>query len=315
MTVRILQLGDSHLGMAAEMEGAPAGQSRAADHLAAFDAALAPARDGQMDLVIHTGDLFDRSVPPQQAVLDAADRLVALARQVPVVVIAGNHEKNGLKKLIPHGLDTLHVVDRPTRLEVCGLRLACLPYHRHADDWAVNADRLCQGGVDAIVAHQGFDGGRVPGYTFRRPRHRDVIGSQDVPEGITHILSGHLHPRQTHPLGDALVVHAGSTERTSFSERLQPKGAVHWQWGGEPTCRFVSHPTRAMALVGTLDEAESVQPGTWVILCKGSDPDVKRRVLERGGFVRPERIRRPRRGDGVRVQAGLFETAGGAPNG
>lgn len=310
MTVRVLQLGDTHLGMASGMEGAGPTQTRAADHLKAFDAALAPARRGEVDLVIHTGDLFDRSVPPKQAIVDAADRLVEIARQIPVVVIAGNHEKRGLKKLIPHGLDGLHVLDRPAQLDVGGLRLGCVPYLRESDAWAVAAAKVCKGGVDALVAHQGFDGGRVPGYTFRRHRHRDVVGEQDLPAGVTYVMSGHLHPRQTHPLGDALVVHAGSTERTSFSERLQPKGSVRWVWGDRPECRFVPHEVRPMALVGTLEEADRVMPGTWVILCKGSNPDVQQRVLQRGGFVRPERIRRPRRGDGVKVQAGLFEPAG-----
>ena len=55
--MRILHLSDTHLGLAGRVRGAPPGYQRADDHLAALRAALAPALAGQIDLVLHTGDL------------------------------------------------------------------------------------------------------------------------------------------------------------------------------------------------------------------------------------------------------------------
>ena len=35
---------------------------------------------------------------------------------------------------------------------------------------------MCVGGVDALVAHQAFDGDRVPGFSFRVGRPADTLG-------------------------------------------------------------------------------------------------------------------------------------------
>ena len=51
----------------------------------------------EVDLVLHSGDLFDRPLPPVEALEIAFDGLVALADggRRPVVVIAGNHDSPG----------------------------------------------------------------------------------------------------------------------------------------------------------------------------------------------------------------------------
>jgi DNA repair exonuclease SbcCD nuclease subunit len=68
----------------------------------------------------------------------------------------------------------------------------------------------------------------VQNYTFRGGR--DVVRGSDIPEGITAVLSGHIHRAQvlTKDLhGQKLaapVVFPGSIERTSFVERDEAKG-------------------------------------------------------------------------------------------
>jgi DNA repair protein SbcD/Mre11 len=44
------------------------------------------------DLVLHTGDLFDRSLPAGNDTRFAADALCRLAAVAPVLVICGNHD-------------------------------------------------------------------------------------------------------------------------------------------------------------------------------------------------------------------------------
>ena len=82
--------------------GGPPGWSRSHDFAAAFEAALAPAMRQEVDLVVHSGDLFDRSKPPRAAVLHAARVLTEVARRVPVVVVHGNHDWRGLRRYLPH---------------------------------------------------------------------------------------------------------------------------------------------------------------------------------------------------------------------
>jgi len=56
------------------------------------------ATDNQVDLVLHSGDLFDRPLPPIEALSIALEGLVALSDggRRPVVVISGNHDSPGL---------------------------------------------------------------------------------------------------------------------------------------------------------------------------------------------------------------------------
>ncbi len=79
----------------------------------------------------------------------------------------------------------------------------------------------------------------------------------EIPGAFTAVLAGHIHRRQvlTNPGGPNLppVVYPGSTERTSFAERYEPKGFFEielrqdtdgtWEIGG---LAFRELPTRPM---------------------------------------------------------------------
>lgn len=56
------------------------------------------ADEQQVDLVLHSGDLFDRPLPPVEALAVGLQGLIRLADDArrPVVVIAGNHDSPGL---------------------------------------------------------------------------------------------------------------------------------------------------------------------------------------------------------------------------
>jgi DNA repair exonuclease SbcCD nuclease subunit len=58
--MRILHVTDTHLGTEAWYRGSPAGWSRAGDHMATFRAAVGPALREEVDLVVHSGDVFNR---------------------------------------------------------------------------------------------------------------------------------------------------------------------------------------------------------------------------------------------------------------
>ncbi len=102
--MRLLHLTDTHLGLVRPVHR-PVDPGIRSDLLQldaerAFREALAPALQGEVDAVVHTGDLFDRSQPPRRAVLAAAEWLGQVARRVPVVVMAGNHDRRGLARYL-----------------------------------------------------------------------------------------------------------------------------------------------------------------------------------------------------------------------
>ncbi len=262
--MRILQLGDTHLGLERRTLGGPPGWCRADDHLAALDRALAPALRDEVDLVVHTGDVFDRSRPPRGAVAAFAARLRRVGRRVPVVVVAGNHDRRGLLVHLDKDIDGVTIVDQPSRLRVASLALGVLSHVRQGADWADAARAAVGGGVDLLVCHQGFAGATCPGITFQVGRPAETVDARHLPDGVPAILSGHIHPRQTVWCGGVPVVYAGSTERTASSE-TEAKGTVRWTLGRTLSWRFVDHPTRPIRRARTVTEAAQTRPGELVV--------------------------------------------------
>lgn len=238
--IRLLFVSDTHIGFDAPRRARVARRRRGPDFLRNFERALSPARRGEVDAVIHGGDLLYRSRVPAELTAQALAPLKAVAdRGVPVMLVPGNHERSR----IPHPLlavhDNLHVFDRPRTVSLVlrGLRVdvAGFPYTRdirarfpevlEATGW-----RQRRGEASLLAMHHAVEGARVgtPEFVFRNGR--DVVRTSDVPSGIAAILAGHIHRAQalTHDLRGrelkAPVLYAGSVERTSFAERLERKG-------------------------------------------------------------------------------------------
>jgi DNA repair exonuclease SbcCD nuclease subunit len=286
--VKLLHVTDTHLGVDRWFFGAPPGWRRAADHLAAFRAAVAPALAGEVDVVVHTGDLFDRSRPPARAVEEARGLLTELGRRAPVVLMPGNHDRRGLLGTIGTGIPGVQVHDAPARVVVAGVRLAVVPWMADARDWAAAAQRACEGGVDLLLAHQAFDGCRVERFVFRAGRQPDTVGPSQVPRGVSHVLSGHIRPRQSIRCGDAFVVFPGSSERTAFAERDEVKEVADWDLSRAPTFRWRTLPTRPMRRLASPDSLGEVAAGDLVQLVGAARTrEFEREVLAAGGWVSP----------------------------
>lgn len=281
--MRVLHLTDTHLGAEMQTWGHPRGWRRAIDCASAFERALEPAMRGEVDLVVHSGDVFDRSSPPAEAVAYAQRLLSAVARCVPVVVIAGNHDRRGVR---PHLVSTpgLHLVDEPTRLVFGALALGLVPYRREAAAWSEDARLAVGTGVDLLVAHQSFDGARVPGFVFRHGHHAETVGASGLPAGVAHVMCGHLHPRQEVRLGAATIVHPGSTVRTSFVEGPAAKGYALWALGRRVSWRFVDLPERPLVRLRAESDLAAVASGALVRLERDIPADLAREVVARGAW-------------------------------
>jgi DNA repair exonuclease SbcCD nuclease subunit len=99
----------------------------------------------------------------------------------------------------------------------------------------------------------------VSGYTFRTGQ--DVIRTADIPDGLTAVLSGHIHRAQLlskdlegKPLA-APILYPGSIERTSFQEKDEKKGYLTLALrktakGMSRRFRFHELPARPMVQIG-----------------------------------------------------------------
>ena len=116
------------------------------EHRAVIDEVVEIADSEDVDLIVHSGDLFDRPAPPVDALRLALDGLVRLARNGgrPVVVVAGNHDSPDLfetlsRFLTPFGINLVGRVKAPDEGGVLCLetgsgraQVACFPFLRAA---------------------------------------------------------------------------------------------------------------------------------------------------------------------------------------
>src|SRR6516162_7349141 len=85
--MRLIHTSDWHLGRTLHGESLLEHQEMFLDWL------LAQAVDRQADAVVVAGDIYDRAVPPTDAVRLLDKTLVAFARaRIPVVLTSGNHD-------------------------------------------------------------------------------------------------------------------------------------------------------------------------------------------------------------------------------
>lgn len=239
--IRILLLADSHLGFDLPTRARIERRRRGHDFLANYTAALAPALSGEVDLVVHGGDVFHRSRVPTSLAWEAFEPLARVARGgVPVYVVPGNHERGRIPQLRFAQQPGIHVFDRPRTFigEVRGTRVAIagFPSERHdvRSKFAelVESTAWCDAEADVRVLcmHQCVEGATVGPANFTFTTAPDVIRGADVPAGFAAVLSGHIHRQQVlvrdlrgRPLA-APVLYPGSIERTSVAEADEKKG-------------------------------------------------------------------------------------------
>jgi DNA repair exonuclease SbcCD nuclease subunit len=264
--IRVLFLADSHLGFDLPVRPRVARRRRGHDFLANYAAALEPAMRGEVDLVVHGGDVFDRPAVISSVAYQAFEPLRRIAdRGIPVFVVPGNHERSRLPHLRFASHPNIHVFERPRTFvhEIRGTRvaLAGFPYERRdvrtrfrglltASGWTPSCAEL-----NLLCVHHCVEGATVgPGdFTFRGAS--DVIRPGEVPRAFTAVLSGHIHRHQvltadlaSRPL-DVPILYPGSIERTSLAEIGEPKGFLVLRVGGRFGVEWEFRPLPAREMI------------------------------------------------------------------
>jgi DNA repair exonuclease SbcCD nuclease subunit len=267
--IRILFLADTHLGFDLPTRPRVERRRRGQDFLANYATALQPAMDGAVDLVVHGGDVFNRSRPPTSVVWQAFDPLTRVAdRGIPVFVVPGNHERGRIPQMRFAQHPNIHLFDRPRtfRLDLRGVQVAIAGFPCERDGVRTSFGELVEqtrwksssADVRLLCMHQCVEGATVGPNDYMFTTASDVIRARDIPAGFTAVLSGHIHRHQVlttdrsgRPLA-APVLYPGSIERTSSAEAAEPKGFMTVELdcaGASPETSWQFHPLPARPLV------------------------------------------------------------------
>ncbi len=245
-------------------------------------------------LVILAGDLYDRAVPPPDAValLDETLSRIVQGHKTPVVGIAGNHdspERVGFasRLLSDAGLflsgnlraDPAHHVFRD---EHGPLHVYAIPYaeparvrevleepelHNHDSSMKALADRIWEmhpsGERAVLTAHAFVAGGEES--ESERPLSVGGAGtiSPSVFQGFDYTALGHLHAPQN--VKGGRVCYSGSLMKYSFSEAGHEKGVSLVEIDKEGNCtseKFALTPRRDVRMIeGEFDQLLQSPPG------------------------------------------------------
>ena len=286
--MKLLHTSDWHLGARLGRH------DRTPDHLAALRALLALAESEGPDLILHTGDLFDATRPPYEALELGVHALRRLSAVAPTLVLSGNHDSPVLLRVI----DELAGAAEPRRLRLVTepqvveypevaqepVAVACVPFIAPSAiaDYATDDPSRFEGnyadgikdlngrlldeahekagarGIVLYAAHLHLHGARPA-----RSERRITVGEDFAThvEGLQRALYsafGHIHDPQLLPGGTAQGRYAGSLIPLDFGERQQAKQAVLVTIGDDVRTETRDLPggRPLTEFAGTLDELE-----------------------------------------------------------
>jgi exonuclease SbcD len=279
--MRILHTSDWHLGRLFHEVHLTDDQAHVLDQV------IACVRHSRPDVIVVAGDVYDRAVPPTDAVslLDEVLSRLVLETGVRVIVTAGNHdspdrlgfasaimENRGLHiaARLPETIRPVVIEDRhgpvyffpvpyaePARVREC-LGLETMPDHNSAMNALVEGIRKSrpQGVRSVLVAHAFVAGGRES--ESERPLSVGGAGTVEAEcfAGFDYVALGHLHRPQE--VANKTIHYSGSLLKYSFSETDQEKCLKLVEMDAQGACRVEivplvpRHDVRAIS--GCLDE-------------------------------------------------------------
>jgi exonuclease SbcD len=275
VSLRLLFVADSHLGIDTPVQARVARRRRGDDFLTNHRTALATALDGSIDLVVHGGDVFDRPRVPATLAYQAYEPLIRIAdRGIPVFIVPGNHERSRLPHIRFARHPNIHIFESPSTFvtTIRGLRIALtgFPYERRdvrtQFPLLLEQSRWCEHDADVrlLCVHHCVEGATVGPNDFVFRTARDVIRHCDVPPNFHALLSGHIHRQQVltkdlrgRPLHTP-VVYPGSVERTAFAEVGERKGYLTADIGMDGVSNWTVHELPARPMLRQRIDAQSL---------------------------------------------------------
>jgi exonuclease SbcD len=266
--LKFIHTADTHLGFEV-IRTAPsddAGRQRRADSVFEnFMTVLEHALSTGVDLLIHSGDLFNKFYIPREKLDELIAPFTALGEAaIPVVIIPGNHERSEFPFDLFHGIPGIYILDRPKSLLLTlngyQVGIAGFPFIRENPRRTFlraleeTEYRDLRSDFNILVTHQAFDEALVGpvGYRFKAGRS-DTVSREIVPLDFQYIAAGHIHRYQVlpHPLRPSLsFVYPGSTQRMSFAEVDEEKGFVEGEVVNDRIeTRFIPLPAWDMEIV------------------------------------------------------------------
>ncbi len=261
--MRILSLADTHFGYVYGRTASARFQT--SDQMfKVFSDSIEYAKKNKIDLILHGGDFFNRSNPKEEVVSRAYELVESLiSEDIIFVCIPGNHDRSRLPEtLLGYYMKNVHFINKFTTIELNEITIMGFPYvNQNPKDVLKRITKFANKNQDkqlVLLCHQLFDGAMFGPHNFVFRNRIDVLQTFTLPRNILFTLTGHIHRAQS--LKDMNVFYSGSLERTSFMEKVEPKGFLDIVIeDGTAEIQFVENSTLPMEVIEIeLDESMSI---------------------------------------------------------
>ncbi|MFX1253151.1 MAG: exonuclease SbcCD subunit D [Promethearchaeota archaeon] len=239
---RFIHTADTHLGIGlSKRSKKKTSWHRSQDFMDNFSKVVEEASKSRIDFLIHAGDVFDRSTPPKHIINAAFSQLFQIARDKPVFLVPGNHERAILRTGLLDSFSKLVNFSHPKtvsfKLKGLNIGVTGFPFKRHSfpPQFLSILEKTGHENTNfdykILVMHQLLETATVGSQDFSfSTRHPEVLPLSMIPQSFDYIALGHVHRYQQffsqHLREDIPVVYPGSIERTSFAECYEKKGYI-----------------------------------------------------------------------------------------
>lgn len=212
--MRIAHISDTHLGYRQYNL-----DERENDFYDAFNEAIDKALEERVDLLIHSGDLFDSPTPPIKALYTFKNALRRIEGRVKVVTVLGEHDTPKRRGMPPHKLFDVPVlgVGRLEWIEVDDVLIAGISNLKGARTDILKTELMKFDSIaekyrnSVLVAHQAIE------------RYLPFEGAYELREGdlprrASYYAFGHIHSRVLERFAGGWIAYSGSTEIVKSDE-------------------------------------------------------------------------------------------------
>jgi len=278
LPVKILHTADNHLDPVVSMYY-PKIMERRADFWRAFKWILNYAIERKPDIMLISGDLYDRvnpRNPPRVQLLKYFRKLHSLG--VRVFLIGGHHDTPRSEEEGASPLDELAASGYVTyfssaknfqaehvKIEGFDVCISGITYDfdlREGQDPLSRSKPPVEGDINVTMLHYPIEGFQTVSY-----RGEALVRIANIPKGINYVAAGHLHSFQETIREKTYIAYPGSTERRSFLEERDDKKGFLWiELDNEGFKRkFVEVPTRPMKTLKYMINPKSSNPVNEII--------------------------------------------------
>jgi len=206
--MRIAHISDTHLGYRQYNL-----DERENDFYDAFNEAIDKAIEERVDVLLHSGDLFDSSNPPIKALYVFKNALRKLDGKMKVYTVLGDHDTPRRRGMPPHKLFDIRVlgIGRLEWGEVNEVLIAGISNLRGRGVELLKEELKKFDAIaekykkSVLIAHQAVE-------KYLPFEGAYELKEDDLPRNATYYALGHLHSKLTARFGEGYLAYAGSTE-------------------------------------------------------------------------------------------------------